>query len=127
MEGMDRKAGRVLSVNAGRVAVRRHNIDGDRQSDLTVHGGPSKCLLSHDGSLVLLRRGAVAGIGQRCHKFINHNRLFPALDRYIIKRPPQETIADRLVNRVADEDSCPITLLSPSSRELILTPLPRAV
>src|SRR5580658_1015443 len=28
----------------GRVAVRRHNIDGDRQSDLTVHGGPSKAV-----------------------------------------------------------------------------------
>jgi MOSC domain-containing protein YiiM len=29
---------------SGRVAVRRHNIDGDRQSDLTVHGGPSKAV-----------------------------------------------------------------------------------
>lgn len=29
---------------AGRVAVRRHNIDGDRQSDLTVHGGPYKAV-----------------------------------------------------------------------------------
>jgi len=28
----------------GRVGVRRHNIDGDRQSDLTVHGGPSKAV-----------------------------------------------------------------------------------
>jgi MOSC domain-containing protein YiiM len=28
----------------GRVAVRRHNIDGDRQADLTVHGGPSKAV-----------------------------------------------------------------------------------
>ena len=28
----------------GRVAVRRHNIDGDRQSDLTVHGGPNKAV-----------------------------------------------------------------------------------
>jgi MOSC domain-containing protein YiiM len=28
----------------GRVAVRRHNIDGDRQSDLTVHGGPGKAV-----------------------------------------------------------------------------------
>jgi MOSC domain-containing protein YiiM len=28
----------------GRVAVRRHNIDGDRQSDLTVHGGPYKAV-----------------------------------------------------------------------------------
>jgi len=28
----------------GRVAVRGHNIDGDRQSDLTVHGGPNKAV-----------------------------------------------------------------------------------
>ncbi len=29
---------------AGRVAVRGHNIEGDRQSDLTVHGGPYKAV-----------------------------------------------------------------------------------
>jgi len=29
---------------SGRVAVRGHNIDGDRQSDLTVHGGPYKAV-----------------------------------------------------------------------------------
>jgi MOSC domain-containing protein YiiM len=28
----------------GRVGVREHNIDGDRQSDLTVHGGPYKAV-----------------------------------------------------------------------------------
>lgn len=28
----------------GRVAVRRHNIEGDRQSDLAVHGGPYKAV-----------------------------------------------------------------------------------
>ncbi len=28
----------------GRVAVRGHNIEGDRQSDLTVHGGPNKAV-----------------------------------------------------------------------------------
>src|SRR5262249_14723509 len=28
----------------GRVGVRQHNIDGDRQSDLTVHGGPYKAV-----------------------------------------------------------------------------------
>jgi MOSC domain-containing protein YiiM len=64
---MSGSAARVLSVNVGmpkrvpmnqqtvltsifkwpvegRVAVRRHNIEGDRQSDLTVHGGPSKAV-----------------------------------------------------------------------------------
>ena len=29
---------------SGRVAVRRHNLDGDRQADLTVHGGPYKAV-----------------------------------------------------------------------------------
>lgn len=28
----------------GRVAVRKHNIAGDRQADLTVHGGPHKAV-----------------------------------------------------------------------------------
>jgi MOSC domain-containing protein YiiM len=30
-----------------RVAVRRHNIDGDRQADLTVHGGPYKAVYGY--------------------------------------------------------------------------------
>ncbi len=29
---------------SGRVAVKRHNVDGDRQSDLTVHGGAEKAV-----------------------------------------------------------------------------------
>lgn len=33
----------------GRVAVRRHNIGGDRQSDLRVHGGPYKAVYSYPG------------------------------------------------------------------------------
>src|SRR5947209_6170639 len=28
----------------GRIAVRRLNLDGDRQADLTVHGGPDKAI-----------------------------------------------------------------------------------
>lgn len=28
----------------GPVAVRRHNVEGDQQSDLTVHGGPNKAV-----------------------------------------------------------------------------------
>jgi MOSC domain-containing protein YiiM len=31
----------------GRVAVRRHNIAGDRQSDLKAHGGPYKAVYSY--------------------------------------------------------------------------------
>jgi MOSC domain-containing protein YiiM len=51
---------KVLSVNvglprevewkepvAGPVAVRRDNLDGDRQADLTVHGGPNKAVYGY--------------------------------------------------------------------------------
>ena len=31
----------------GKVALRRYNVQGDRQSDLTVHGGPSKAVYSY--------------------------------------------------------------------------------
>jgi MOSC domain-containing protein YiiM len=33
----------------GRRAVLRHNIEGDRQSDLTVHGGPNKAIYCYPG------------------------------------------------------------------------------
>lgn len=33
----------------GRVAIRRHNLDGDRQADLTVHGGPYKAVYCYPG------------------------------------------------------------------------------
>jgi MOSC domain-containing protein YiiM len=32
---------------AGRVAVRRHNLDGDAQADLNVHGGPDKAVYAY--------------------------------------------------------------------------------
>jgi MOSC domain-containing protein YiiM len=32
---------------ATRVAVRRHNLDGDQQSDLSVHGGPDKAVYGY--------------------------------------------------------------------------------
>ena len=32
---------------AGRVAVRRLNLEGDRQADLTVHGGPEKAVYAY--------------------------------------------------------------------------------
>jgi MOSC domain-containing protein YiiM len=31
----------------GRVAIRGHNLEGDRQSDLTVHGGPYKAVYAY--------------------------------------------------------------------------------
>lgn len=32
---------------ASPVSVRRHNLDGDRQADLTVHGGPNKAVYAY--------------------------------------------------------------------------------
>ncbi|MBS1810739.1 MAG: MOSC domain-containing protein [Acidobacteria bacterium] len=32
---------------AGRVAVRKHNLDGDRQADLSVHGGAAKAVYAY--------------------------------------------------------------------------------
>lgn len=32
---------------AGRVAVRQHNLDGDRQADLSVHGGAEKAVYAY--------------------------------------------------------------------------------
>ena len=32
---------------AGRVALRTLNLDGDRQADLSVHGGPSKAVYAY--------------------------------------------------------------------------------
>jgi MOSC domain-containing protein YiiM len=34
---------------SGRVMVRRLNVDGDRQSDLRVHGGPDQAILAYSG------------------------------------------------------------------------------
>ncbi len=34
---------------AGRVAVRQLNLDGDRQADLSVHGGPAKAVYAYPG------------------------------------------------------------------------------
>lgn len=45
--------GRVVTTGifkepiAGRVAVRKHNLDGDRQADLSVHGGPEKAVYAY--------------------------------------------------------------------------------
>jgi MOSC domain-containing protein YiiM len=34
---------------AGRVMLRTHNLDGDRQADLRVHGGPTKAVYAYPG------------------------------------------------------------------------------
>jgi len=43
----------------GRVAVRRHNLDGDRQSDLKVHGGPHKAVYCYPSEHYVFWRQAL--------------------------------------------------------------------
>ncbi len=45
--------GRIVTTSiwkapvAGRIQVRPHNLEGDRQSDLSVHGGPMKAVYAY--------------------------------------------------------------------------------
>jgi MOSC domain-containing protein YiiM len=41
------RTGIFKSPVAGRVAVRGHNLDGDAQADLSVHGGPDKAVYGY--------------------------------------------------------------------------------
>ena len=41
---------------SGRVRVTRLNIEGDRQSDLSVHGGPEKAVYGYPGEHYVLWR-----------------------------------------------------------------------
>jgi len=46
-KGKTVKTGIFKEPVAGRVQVRRLNLDGDRQADLSVHGGPSKAVYAY--------------------------------------------------------------------------------
>ena len=46
---------------AARVAVRKHNLDGDQQSDLTVHGGPDKAVYGYPSEHYAYWRGELPG------------------------------------------------------------------
>lgn len=46
---------------AGRVPLRRLNLDGDRQSDLTVHGGTYKAVYAYQAEHYDFWRGELAG------------------------------------------------------------------
>lgn len=46
---------------AGRVAARRTNLDGDRQADLTVHGGPEKAIYAYPAEHYAAWRDELAG------------------------------------------------------------------
>jgi MOSC domain-containing protein YiiM len=45
--GRDVTTGIFKSPVEGRVALRRHNLDGDAQADLSVHGGPDKAVYAY--------------------------------------------------------------------------------
>ena len=46
---------------AGPIAVRRLNLDGDRQADLTVHGGPAKAVYAYPSEHYPAWRAELAG------------------------------------------------------------------
>lgn len=48
---------------AGRVEVRRLNLDGDRQADLSVHGGPSKAVYAYPSEHYPYWRDQFPGLG----------------------------------------------------------------
>lgn len=47
---------------AGRVMMRALNLDGDRQADLTVHGGPSKAVYVYPSEHYAYWRGALPSV-----------------------------------------------------------------
>jgi MOSC domain-containing protein YiiM len=47
---------------ASRVAVRKHNLDGDRQADLKVHGGPEKAVYAYPSEHYDFWRGELPGV-----------------------------------------------------------------
>ena len=46
----------------GRVALRTLNLDGDRQADLTVHGGPAKAVYAYPSEHYAYWRGELPGV-----------------------------------------------------------------
>ena len=47
---------------AGRVAVQKYNLDGDRQADLKVHGGPDKAVYAYPAEHYDFWRGELPGV-----------------------------------------------------------------
>jgi len=46
----------------GRVAARKYNLDGDRQADLKVHGGPEKAVYAYPSEHYDFWRGELPGV-----------------------------------------------------------------
>jgi MOSC domain-containing protein YiiM len=62
-KGRDVTTGIFKEPVEGRVAVRRLNLDGDGQADLSVHGGATKAVYAYRSSTT--RSGAVSS-GRSC-------------------------------------------------------------
>ena len=50
---------------AGRVQVRTLNLEGDRQADLTVHGGPEKAVYAYPSEHYSILAHTIPGYGDR--------------------------------------------------------------
>jgi MOSC domain-containing protein YiiM len=56
-KGKTVSTGIFKSPVTGRVAVRKHNLDGDRQADPSVHGGPTKAVYAYPAQHYAFWRG----------------------------------------------------------------------
>src|SRR4051812_36014703 len=54
---------------AGRTRVTKLNVDGDQQSDLTVHGGPDKAVYAYPSEHFAFWRRELPGIDLTCGVF----------------------------------------------------------
>ena len=61
-EGRTVSTGIYKTPVAGRVVLRTLNLDGDRQADLTVHGGPHKAVYSYPSEHYAHWRGELPGM-----------------------------------------------------------------
>lgn len=59
--GQTVSTGIIKEPIAGRVAVRALNLDGDRQADLSVHGGPDKAVYAYPSEHYPYWRGELPG------------------------------------------------------------------
>jgi MOSC domain-containing protein YiiM len=58
-QGRDVRTSIFKSPVSGRIAVRRHNLEGDAQSDLKVHGGEYKAVYSYSAESYSWWKGAL--------------------------------------------------------------------
>src|SRR3990172_7071594 len=61
-KGKTVKTGILKEPVAGRIQVRTPNLDGDRQADLSVHGGPSKAVYAYPSEHYGYWREQLAGV-----------------------------------------------------------------